>query len=96
MHIAKYYSAKHKTAYIILGHCKDFGQRALEVEYFEMETQCKVPPKCDFNEIALGPHQHMTIIKFSLETPTPIRRPGHEPPWLPVEDHLDKLRPKYQ
>jgi hypothetical protein len=95
MHVAKYYAETHKLAYVILGHCKDFGQQAYEAQLLEVELKITLPLKTEFNVIALGQYQGMTIIKFPLDEKTKIRRPGHEPPWLPIAMHLEKLKPRF-
>lgn len=99
MHLAKYYSKNHKMAYVILGHCKDFGQRADEVEYLEMEIKFKLPAWIEFNEIALGKWNHMTVVKFPLDAPTKIQTNSNQPKWQMLDDDkslFEELRPKYR
>lgn len=85
-------------AYVILGHCKDFGQRADEVEYLEMEINYKLPAHIEFNEIALGKWQNMTVVKFPLDAPTSIPRNSKQPPWEMLDEDISifsMLRPKF-
>ena len=99
MHLAKYYSEKHKMAYVILGHCDSFGKRADEVEYFEMETGIKTPARIEFNEIALGKWQNMAVIKFSLPFTPKIPSHSKQVKWQMLDDDkslFELLRPKYR
>lgn len=100
MHLAKYYSKKHQTAYVILGHCDTFGKRADEIEYLEMELGIKtLPLPIELNEIAIGKWCNMTVVKFLLDAPTQIPNHSKQPKWQMLDDNkslFEELRPKYR
>lgn len=95
MYVEKFYSAKACHAFVVLGHCKEFKDVALEIALFEEVTKIDVPSQITTVTVEKGPYQNMTALKFPLHPVEVFEKKGGE--WIVIEDTpgaADLLRPK--
>lgn len=52
MYIAKIYSKKYQTAFVVLGHCKNADMVILEIDLFQLQTGIKLPAQITTADIA--------------------------------------------
>ena len=69
MHVDLFYNKKHKKAFVILGHCKDFDHIIHQVQLFEIHTKIKLP-KNDvvFKVIDKYKYENMVMVVFPMSS----------------------------
>lgn len=92
MYIAKIYSKKYQTAFVVLGHCKNADMVILEIDLFQLQTGIKLPAQITTADIAKYQWQNMTVVKFHL-SPAMIfdAKDGSYGDWLMLDDNPDLL-----